>query len=513
MTPLTIPPEQFAKLATRDDHWLSGMRRGVEREALRANPDGTLAVTPHPENLGPAVTHPAITTDYSESLLEFITPQCASAEEAVSYLEDLQRETLRHMGDEVLWPVSMPCVLPDVEEEIPLAYYGDSDIGRLKTIYREGLAWRYGRRMQCIAGVHYNWSLPEAAWQEITGIEDGQDARNRGYFLTLRGFRRHYWLLMWLFGASPAIDKSFFGEKAGATKLVSGATSLRMSDLGYTDSAQQSLGICFNALHSYADTLADAVVEPYAAYEKIGTEVDGHFRQLSTALLQIENEYYSPARPKQLQERGERPVKALRARGVDWLEVRCLDVDPYSPTGIRASTMRFLDCFLLSCALGKNPRITQDECDQLDENQAEVAYEGRTHGKQIWVDGSQVKLLDAAEGLIKTIRRVAEALDEHEGGSAYTSAVDEVAENLSMPKGLPSARMERKIDQKGFVEWARERAVKHKERLLDGKTSDERLASLAEMKSQALSDEAALPRSQGADFSAFVKSYVDQPTA
>ena len=231
------------------------------------------------------------------------------------------------MGDELLWPNSMPCWLPENEDDIPLAYYGDSDIGRLKTIYRQGLAHRYGRRMQTIAGIHYNWSLPEEAWIDLTGIEDGKAARDRGYFMTLRGFRRNYWLLLWLFGASPAMDRSFFGEteRGNASRLVSGSTSLRMSDLGYQNKAQQTLGICFNALETYAETLSQAVHQPWADYEQYGTLVDGQWQQLSESLLQIENEYYSVIRPKQLQQSGERPVKALRERGVSWLEVRCLD--------------------------------------------------------------------------------------------------------------------------------------------------------------------------------------------
>lgn len=490
------------------------MRRGIEREALRVTPEGQLAQTPHPQTLGPAATHPAITTDYSESLMEFITPLCETPEEAVAFLEDVQRETLKAMGDELLWPNSMPCWLPDEETDIPLAYYGDSDIGRLKTIYRQGLAHRYGRRMQTIAGVHYNWSLPEAAWQDITGIEDGRAARDRGYFLTLRGFRRNYWLLMWLFGASPAMDRSFFGqsERNQASRLVSGATSLRMSDLGYHNKAQQTLGICFNALDSYANSLSEAVHQPWAEYQQVGTLVDGHWQQLNDNLLQIENEYYSVVRPKQLQQSGERPVKALRERGVSWLEVRCLDVDPWAPAGIRTSTIRFLDCFLLACALSENPRISSEECEQLEANQHRIAGEGRTHGQRIWVHGEEVKVLDAAEHLISKCRRVAEMLDQHEGGSAHVSAVDEAAENLVLPKGLPSARIERKVHEKGFLPWTLHRAEKLKDKLLAGETPPERLEQLAVMRATAIADEHQLQRSDPAAFDQFVRDYVNQPT-
>ena len=512
---MKITAEQFQKLDPRDDHWIKGMRRGIEREALRVTADGQLAQTPHPAALGKPATHSAITTDYSESLLEFITPLCDTPEDAERFLEDVQRETLKAMGDELLWANSMPCWLPENETDIPLAQYGDSDIGRLKTIYREGLAWRYGRRMQTIAGVHYNWSLPEAAWQDITGIENGLEARNRGYFLTLRGFRRHYWLLMWLFGASPALDRSFFGDtdRSGATRLTSGASSLRMSDLGYHNKAQQTLGICFNALDSYADSLSRAVMQPWDDYEQLGVQDGAHWRQLNSKLLQIENEYYSVVRPKQLQQPGERPVKALRDRGVNWLEVRCMDVDPWARAGISTSTMRFLDCFLTACALAQNPRISEAECTQLEENQQRIATAGRTHGQRIWVDGEEVKLADAAESILKRCRAVAEQLDAHEGGSAHVAAVEEAYEHLSMPKGLPSARAERKIQKVGYLEWVLTRSEKLKADLLKGETSPERLAQLHAMRDASIEAEAALSRAPSADaFDAFVRDYVNQPT-
>lgn len=214
-----------------------------------------------------------------------------------------------------------------------------------------------------------------------------------------------------------------------------------MSDLGYHNKAQQTLGICFNALESYADSLSQAVHQDWPDYQSIGLKHDGQWQQLNDKLLQIENEYYSVIRPKQLQEPGERPVKALRERGVSWLEVRCLDVDPWARAGIRTSTMRFLDCFLVACAIGQNPRVSQAECDQLEENQHRIATEGRTHGQKVWVHGEEVKVLDAAERILSKVQQVAEQLDLHEGGSAHMAAVEEAMEHLALPKGLPSARL------------------------------------------------------------------------
>ena len=130
-------------------------------------------------------------------------------------LEDVQREALKAMGDELLWPNSMPCWLPENEKIFRSRTTATRISGDSKP-FTDRAAHRYGRRMQTIAGIHYNWSLPEEAWIDLTGIEDGKAARDRGYFMPLRGFRRNYWLLLWLFGASPAMDRAFLARPNAA---------------------------------------------------------------------------------------------------------------------------------------------------------------------------------------------------------------------------------------------------------------------------------------------------------
>ncbi len=149
------------RLAALTPDVLGALLRGIEKEGLRVRPDGMLSDTPHPPGLGSALTHPRITTDFSESQLELITGVHPHVDGCLAELTELHQVVYRHLGDELLWCASMPCKLP-ADDEIPLGRYGSSNVGRLKTAYRQGLAHRYGRRMQTISGIHYNFSLPEA---------------------------------------------------------------------------------------------------------------------------------------------------------------------------------------------------------------------------------------------------------------------------------------------------------------------------------------------------------------
>ena len=328
-----------------------GIRRGVEKESLRALADGSLALTPHPKGLGSALMHPHITTDFSESQLELITGVHASAQACLDELTQVQHVTARELGDEMMWVSSMPCCLPQ-DDAIPLGQYGSSNVGRSKTVYRSGLCHRYGRRMQTISGIHYNWSLPDVSSDQ--------------YFGLIRNFRRHAFLLLYLFGASPAVCSTFVAGRQHqlqalnpGTMYLPYATSLRMGRLGYQSDAQASLAVSYNSLQGYAASLQDALTRPYPAYEAIGVRgPNGEYRQLASTLLQIENEFYGTIRPKRVIRQGERPLHALRERGVEYVEVRLMDLNPFEPMGITAQTMRFLDVFLLHCLQTDSPPDT-----------------------------------------------------------------------------------------------------------------------------------------------------------
>ena len=418
---------------------VNGMRRGIEKESLRARPDGSLAVTPHPAALGSPLTHAHITTDFSESQLELITGARASVDAMLEELTSIHQVVYRALTqgnhDEILWCASMPCQLPP-DDEIPLGRYGTSNVGRAKTVYRMGLAHRYGRRMQTISGIHYNWSLPGCS--------------NEDYFGLVRNFRRTAWLLFYLFGASPAVCESFVkgNPKHGLQRLAPGtlylpyATSLRMGRLGYQSDAQSSLSVSYNSLADFGASLSGALTTPYPPYEKIGLQDgNGEYRQLTTSLLQIENEFYGKIRPKRRIRPGERPLHALRERGVEYVEVRLMDLDPFSPIGITESTCRFLDVFLLYCLLAESPPDTPAEIASITRNQERVAGRGREPGLTLSRGGKEVPLKEWGREILSQCVPVAAKLDSQLGGIAYRDAVQAAFAALDNPDSVPSARV------------------------------------------------------------------------
>jgi glutamate--cysteine ligase len=422
---------------------LASLRRGIEKESLRVRPDGALAVTPHPQGLGSALTHPHITTDFCESQLELITGVHASAQACMDEITDIHQVVFRNIQDEMLWCASMPCGLPR-DDAIPIGQYGSANIGRAKSIYRTGLGYRYGRRMQTISGIHYNFSLPDEAWPLL-----GFPGPNQGYFALIRNFRRHAWLLFYLFGASPAVCSSFVeGRDHKLEQLKPGtlylpyATTLRMGRLGYQSDAQSSIAASFNSLDAYGASLEEALLKPYPAYERIGIrDASGEYRQLATSLLQIENEFYGKIRPKRRIRSGERPLHALRERGVEYVEVRLMDLDPFAPVGITVPTMRLLDVFLMHCLLSESAPDTPSESDAIARNQERVAARGREPRLRLARRAGEVTLTDWGRELLDECAPIAAALDAATGGALYREALADAANTLADSSTTPSARM------------------------------------------------------------------------
>jgi glutamate--cysteine ligase len=428
------------RLAALSPERLRRMGRGVEKESLRVLPDdpqaARLALTPHPAPLGSALTHPHITTDYSESQLELITGVHANADGCALELQQIHQFVFRAIGDELMWAASMPCALP-ADETIPIGRYGTSNVARTKSVYRMGLAHRYGRRMQTISGIHYNWSLP--------GV--GSEA----YFGLIRNFRRHSFLLLLLFGASPAVATSFvegrqhelqpLGADSGTLHLPH-ATSLRMGRLGYQSDAQAALAVSYNSLASYAGSLHGALTRPHPPYERLGIRsLGGEYNQLATSLLQIENEFYGTIRPKRVTLPGERPLHALRERGVEYVEVRCMDLDPFEPLGIAADTMRVIDVFLLHCLLADSPPDSPEEIVRLGQNQHCAAARGREPGLALDSPDGPRPLLDWAAQLLDECRPIADAVARAVGDERYVANLAAARDSLRRPDDLPSARV------------------------------------------------------------------------
>jgi glutamate--cysteine ligase len=487
----------LARLRALTPEVFRGIQRGIEKESLRVRPDGKLALTPHPKGLGSALTHPHITTDFSEAQLELITGVHTDADACLEELTQIHQVVYRHIGDEVLWCSSMPCGLPSAESDIPLGQYGSSNLGRAKTVYRMGLSHRYGRRMQTISGIHYNFSLPEAAWpllRKNDGHRGGaMDHRNDAYFGLIRNFRRHSWLLLYLFGASPAVCASFVaGRPHGLRELVPGTmylpygTSLRMGPLGYQSDVQSALAVSYNSLESYAGSLNGALTRPYPAYEAIGIHDGDDYRQLATSLLQIENEFYGTIRPKRRIRPGERPLRALGDRGVEYVEVRLMDLDPFLPVGITADTMRFLDIFLLHCLLSDSPPDSPEEVAVLRDNLRDVAERGRNPQLRLDRNGEDVLMTDWGRALLGELAPIAEALDAARGGGAHRDALAAADAALRDPSKVPSARVLQAMAEKhanSYVQFALAQSLghtRHFQRLPLAPEVDARFAQMAE---------------------------------
>jgi glutamate--cysteine ligase len=493
-----------ARLAAFPPERLKDMRRGIEKESLRATVDGSLAMTPHPKALGSALTHPHITTDYSEAQLELITGVHATAETCLEELLQIHQFTYRALGDEMLWVSSMPCNLP-ADENIPIGRYGSSNVGRAKSVYRMGLAHRYGRRMQTISGIHYNWSLPDVSSEQ--------------YFDLIRNFRRHAFLLLYLFGASPAVCSGFVAGRqhelqqlAPGTMYMPHGTSLRMGRLGYQSEAQASLAVSYNGLEGYAASLQEALTRPYPPYEAVGiVNPGGEYNQLATSLLQIENEFYGTIRPKRIIRLGERPLHALRERGVEYVEVRLLDLNPFVPIGITAQTLRFLDVFLLHCLLSDSPPDTPQEIAALGRNQHRTAAYGRQPGLMLERGEREVALTDWGIELLQSFAPVAALLDATRQTSDYSDAVRSAHALLEQPELLPSARvlavMKQDFDS-SFTAFGCAQSQQARAKLLSLPFSTGQQAKFAAMTEQSLRDQQAIEAADRIPFETYRQQYV-----
>jgi glutamate--cysteine ligase len=483
---------------------LLGLQRGIEKESLRATPAGALALTPHARALGAALTHPNITTDFSESQLELITGVHASAEGCLEELERIHQFVYRNIGDEILWCASMPSGLP-ADDAIPIGRYGSSNSGRLKTVYRNGLAWRYGRRMQTISGIHYNFSLPGMT--------------NESYFALIRNFRRLCWLPIYLFGASPAVCSSFVEGRPHELKALSPntlflphATSLRMGRLGYQSDAQAALAVSYNSLASYGASLYEALTVPYPAYEKIGIQgPDGEYRQLATSLLQIENEFYTTIRAKRRTRRGERPLHALRERGVEYVEVRLMDLDPFAPLGITAPTMRLLDLLLLHCHVADSPDDHPQELHAIARNKSLVAQRGREPGLLLERGKEKVTVAAWGEEVLGACEPIAEALDAAHGGAAYRDALAAAQQVMAEPETAPSARVLHAMARNhanSFVSFVLALSLLHRGKLRNDPLPLDAERYLVRLAGKSLEEQAKIEASDSIDFETYRARYL-----
>ncbi len=459
---------------------LAASQIGLEKESLRVSTEGGISQAPHPAAWGSALTHPQITTDFSEALTELVTPPCFSVTQVIQSLDDIQNFIYRNLDKEILWATSMPCVVAG-ETSIPLAQYGSSNAAQMKTAYRRGLGLRYGRAMQVIAGVHFNYSFSLAFWQQyqklLNNSENLQDFMSEQYMGMIRNLLRFGWIVPYLFGASPAVCKSFLNGKRTllqefneTTYYEPYATSLRLGDIGYQNNQEDTAGIkaCYDTLDAYVESMLCAINTPYSGYEEIGVKVEGKYLQLNANILQIENEYYSTVRPKQVLQGNEKPSTALKKRGVQYVELRSLDVNVFDPHGINSEQLYFLEVFMLFCLLQESPVLNQTEINAIDENLVLVAHKGRQPGLDLQRSNlkgvaEKISLQDWACELCNKMKPVANILDRANYSENYFSSVKSQIGSVFDPELTPSARMlaDMRENDLGFFHFAQRMSRHH----------------------------------------------------
>ena len=410
------------------------IRRGIEKEFFRVDSDGYISKNPHPESLGSALTNKFITTDFAEAQLELVTPVFEDIDNLYDFLYSLHVFVAQNIEDhEMLWPFSMP---PKIENEsdINLGYYHQSKIGLLKHVYRRGLKVRYGPTMQCVSGMHYNFSIKPESLSIFTQSND-QENINKAYLGLVRNFKRIFWFILSEFGQTNIVDKSFInGRKHNLEKLnnedmyLKDATSLRMSEIGYQSKAQRDLDIKYNSLESFLNKIKDAITIPYPEFEARGLkDANENYHQISTGIIQIENEYYDSIRPKRSASNNMRPYELLKNFGIEYLEIRGIDLSPHDITGISIHHMRFLDLVLIYCLIKDSPKISSKEKDLIDKNDQATIYGGRNENTKVFIDGKKMNINVAKEKIFEELKQVGSFFNESEG---FLNSIDYVKKSV-----------------------------------------------------------------------------------
>ncbi len=508
---------------TQHKHAINGIKRGIERESLRIKSDGVISAQKHPEGVGSALTNGQITTDFSESLLEFITPVSESSTQTLQQLKDLQKFTLEKMGDELLWPISMPCFI-EHQDDIVIAQFGSSNVGQMKTLYREGLKNRYGSMMQAIAGVHFNISFPDSLWQSLHTLKNSdlslENFISDGYLALIRNFKRELWLISYLFGASPALCSSFlqgrktdlpFKKLGKGTLYLEVGTALRLGNLGYTNSAQSSLRVMYNSLDEYVAGLKKSINTPSDIYGNLDDYTSENPKQLNKNILQIENEFYSPIRPKRNAKNGETPTDALLRAGIEYVEIRALDVNPFSEVGIDIEQFHFLDVFLTYCLLKSSPAMDWEEQTRSTENLDTVVNKGREKGLELNYFNQPRTLQSWGEDIFSQLSEVAKHMDTAYGVSYYSSTIERMATWINNPELTYSGRYVAELEASGLDNghYALAIAEKYKQ---SHQAADYQVFSkqwLEEQVTRSNDAQRAIEQSDSVSFTAFLNAYFD----
>jgi glutamate--cysteine ligase len=409
---------------------------GIEKENVRVDFSGKMATTPHPGILGDKFNHPFITTDFSESQVEMITPPLHSIAEVHGFLETLQDVISENLSDELLWPQSLPPILPH-EDQIPIAKFGQKGI--LKEKYREELANRYGRERQMLSGIHFNFSLSDRLERKLKKANhwdgDLEAFRETIYLKMIRNFMRYRWMLIWLFGESPVSDPSLkmkslkTGKKSYMT--CGNAISIRNSSMGYRNI--EEFFVDFNSLGDYRKSVEKLI--------ESGKILGGEELYLPIRLKFSENE-----------------------KKISHLEVRILDLDPFEKSGVSENRLYFTHLFLLFCLFSKeNGQYNEQEQKIAVNNQDLVACHGLNSELLLFTfEGAEKSVVSMLQELFSEIKSFAQQ-SELSKDVNYQGAMDEIFQWIENPDHRTSYRVKQKIIEEGFINFHLNKAKQYKE--------------------------------------------------
>ncbi|TBX11029.1 bifunctional glutamate--cysteine ligase GshA/glutathione synthetase GshB [Clostridium perfringens] len=407
---------------------------GLEKENVRVTESGNLALTPHPKAFGDREKNAYIKTDFSESQLEMVTPVCNTLEEVYSFICNLNKVVSLEImkNGEFLWPQSNPPILPR-EEEIPIAKLSN----REDELYRENLSYKYGKKKQVISGIHYNFSFKEEfiklLYKELKVEKDFREFKDDIYLRMARNFQKYHWLLIYLTGASPVFHESYIeeikeeGEKLGEDSYyIKDDTSLRNSSYGYKN--KKDYYVSYNSIEEYASDIKNLVKDKE---------------------IQSIKEYYNPIRLKSLG--SEDMLESLLHKGIDYLEVRLLDLDPLSIQGVSKETLYLVHLFMIYTLLKENKEITYKDQEEFFKNHDMVALKGRNEEAVIYENEVPVLLKDKGREILSEMGEIVEILFSN--NEEFKNVIKRALEKINNPHDTISEKLIKDIKEEGYINF------------------------------------------------------------
>ncbi|WP_415285562.1 bifunctional glutamate--cysteine ligase GshA/glutathione synthetase GshB [Clostridium perfringens] len=407
---------------------------GLEKENVRVTESGNLALTPHPKAFGDREKNAYIKTDFSESQLEMVTPVCNTLEEVYSFICNLNKVVSLEIikNGEFLWPQSNPPILPR-EEEIPIAKLSN----REDELYRENLSYKYGKKKQVISGIHYNFSFKEEfiklLYKELKVEKDFREFKDDIYLRMARNFQKYHWLLIYLTGASPVFHESYIdeikkeGEKLGEDSYyIKDDTSLRNSSYGYKN--KKDYYVSYNSIEEYASDAKNLVKDKE---------------------IQSIKEYYNHIRLKSLG--SEDMLESLLNKGIDYLEVRLLDLDPLSIQGVSKETLYLVHLFMIYTLLKENKEITYKDQEEFFKNHDMVALKGRNEEAVIYENGVPVLLKDKGREILSEMGEIVEILFSN--NEEFKNVIKRALEKINNPHDTISEKLIKDIKEEGYINF------------------------------------------------------------